>query len=86
VCAAVTGPPGTGKTRTVCEAVLQMYRLHSCKVLVTAPSNTAADVLLEKLSSTVSRSEMLRLMAYNRSAGEVSTETKSYTYSFDEEE
>ena len=82
----IFGPPGTGKTKTMCEAVLQMYRAHHCKVLVTAPSNTAADVLLEKLSSVVSRSEMLRFMAYNRSAGEVSIETKNYTYSFEEKE
>ena len=45
----IFGPPGTGKTKTVCEAVLQLWRHNNCKVLVTAPSNTAADLLLEKL-------------------------------------
>jgi len=78
----VFGPPGTGKTRTVCEAVFQLSRHHTQTgaVLVTAPSNTAADLLLEKLSSSLSNSEMLRFMAYNRDPNQVSPVNKSYTY------
>lgn len=38
----VHGPPGTGKTTTLTEAVLQLTR-EGKKVLITAPSNTAVD-------------------------------------------
>jgi helicase MOV-10 len=76
----IFGPPGTGKTKTVCEAVLQLWRHHSSRVLVTAPSNTAADLLLEKLSAVLNRNEMHRFMAYNRNPSEVKAEVKSYTH------
>ena len=82
----VFGPPGTGKTKTVCEAVLQLCRHCSCTVLVTAPSNTAADLLLEKLSTSLSKTEMLRFMAFNRNPREVSSVNKSFTYSYDDGE
>ncbi|MEI9958373.1 MAG: AAA domain-containing protein [Ferruginibacter sp.] len=36
------GPPGTGKTTTLVEAIVQLIRLGE-KVLVSAPSNTAVD-------------------------------------------
>ncbi len=79
-------PPGTGKTKTVCEAVLQLCRHQSCTVLVTAPSNAAADLLLEKLSTSLSKTDMLRFMAFNRNPKEVSSVNKSLTYSYDDGE
>ena len=79
-------PPGTGKTKTVCEAVLQLCRHQSCTVLVTAPSNAAADLLLEKLSTSLSKTDMLRFMAFNRNPREVSSVNKSFTYSYDDGE
>jgi helicase MOV-10 len=79
----IFGPPGTGKTKTVCEAVLQLWRFHSSKVLVTAPSNTAADLLLERLSTALNPREMCRFMAYNRNPSEVKAEVMRYTR-FDE--
>ncbi|XP_028773549.1 probable RNA helicase SDE3 [Neltuma alba] len=46
----IHGPPGTGKTSTVVEAVLQLYKNHrKARILICAPSNSAADYLLEKL-------------------------------------
>lgn len=46
----IHGPPGTGKTRTIVEAILQLYKYHkNARVLVCAPSNSAADHVLEKL-------------------------------------
>jgi ATP-dependent RNA/DNA helicase IGHMBP2 len=41
-CCVVHGPPGTGKTTTLVEAIRQLV-LRGEKVLVTAPSNTAVD-------------------------------------------
>ncbi len=48
--AIVHGPPGTGKTTTIVEAILAMYQSDHKQILVTAPSNTAVDLLSEKLS------------------------------------
>ena len=47
--AIVHGPPGTGKTTTLVEAILELLRSET-QVLVTAPSNAAVDLLVEKLS------------------------------------
>jgi len=46
----IHGPPGTGKTTTLAESILQLTALKK-KVLVTAPSNTAVDNLLEKMTN-----------------------------------
>lgn len=48
--AIIHGPPGTGKTTTVVELILQAVQ-RGDRVLATAPSNTAVDNLLEKLIS-----------------------------------
>ncbi len=44
----VHGPPGTGKTTTLVAAIARLCEREST-VLVTAPSNTAADLLTERL-------------------------------------
>ncbi len=48
--AIIHGPPGTGKTTTLIELILQCVRNYDLKVLACAPSNVAVDNLLEKLS------------------------------------
>ena len=47
--AVVHGPPGTGKTTTLVQAVKLLAQTENT-ILVTAPSNTAADLLTERLS------------------------------------
>ncbi|MEO8405546.1 MAG: AAA domain-containing protein, partial [Chitinophagaceae bacterium] len=48
--AIVHGPPGTGKTTTLVQAIKEMIRQDKQQLLVVAPSNTAVDLLSEKLS------------------------------------
>jgi superfamily I DNA and/or RNA helicase len=48
--AIVHGPPGTGKTTTLIEAIKTLIHSGEKRILVTAPSNTAVDLLSEKLA------------------------------------
>jgi ATP-dependent RNA/DNA helicase IGHMBP2 len=47
--AIVHGPPGTGKTTTIIHAIKQLSKKEAT-ILVTAPSNSAVDLLTERLS------------------------------------
>ncbi len=47
--AIVHGPPGTGKTTTLVQAIKALHMQDHKKILVVAPSNTAVDLLSEKL-------------------------------------
>jgi len=48
--AVVHGPPGTGKTTTLVQAIKALVAKDHKQILVVAPSNTAVDLLSEKLS------------------------------------
>jgi len=47
--AIIHGPPGTGKTTTLVQAIKALIKQDNQKILVVAPSNTAVDLLSEKL-------------------------------------
>ena len=63
----VFGPPGTGKTVTMVEAIKQVAKLSSgCHILASAPSNTAADLLTERLMTHIVKKDILRMHAPSR--------------------
>ncbi|XP_053208693.1 DNA-binding protein SMUBP-2-like [Panonychus citri] len=55
----IHGPPGTGKTTSIVEVILQHVK-RGLRVLVCAPSNVAVDNLVERLASFKARN-MIRL-------------------------
>lgn len=63
----VFGPPGTGKTITIVEAILQIKKFYSqSKILVCAPANDACDMLALKLTPHCSKKELIRVHSENR--------------------
>lgn len=69
----ISGPPGTGKTKTIIESVLQLLKNTSAygHVLLCAPSDPAADTLVHRLQQHLNTGEMLRLNRPGRTFAEV---------------
>ncbi|XP_048467759.1 putative helicase MOV-10 [Rhincodon typus] len=63
----VFGPPGTGKTVTIVEAIKQVLRcIPTAHILACAPTNSATDLLCQKLQKHVEKRHIYRLNAVSR--------------------
>ncbi|XP_023188535.1 putative helicase MOV-10 [Xiphophorus maculatus] len=63
----VFGPPGTGKTVTLVEAIKQIEKTQTfCHILACAPSNSAADLLCTKIREHVDERKVYRVYASSR--------------------
>ncbi|XP_048511780.1 putative helicase MOV-10 isoform X2 [Athalia rosae] len=66
------GPPGTGKTETLVEAVTQIWKTNSFNhILICTPSNAAADEILKRLLTIVPERDVHRMYGSSRSWDEV---------------
>ena len=80
----IYGPPGTGKTVTVVEAILQLFLLRfDSRILVTTPSNSSADLIVERLhnSGKIIFGEMARLNAMQRPETSIPDAVRPYCFS-----
>ncbi|KAG9024583.1 hypothetical protein FRB95_011337 [Tulasnella sp. JGI-2019a] len=81
----VFGPPGTGKTVTIIEAMRQIIRESpSARILACAPSNSAADILAERLTGVLSTRELFRMNAPSRLKETLPMALRNYTLTNDE--
>ncbi|KAI1789433.1 P-loop containing nucleoside triphosphate hydrolase protein [Ganoderma leucocontextum] len=74
------GPPGTGKTVTLVETIYQLLLAYpDARILACAPSNSAADIIAQRLI-TLSPEEMFRCNAAMRNPASVPPELVPYCY------
>ncbi|KAJ3554546.1 hypothetical protein NP233_g12400 [Leucocoprinus birnbaumii] len=77
----ISGPAGTGKTRTIVETVLQILSVQpTACILLCAPSNPATDTLVLRLRNSLKPSEMLRLNDQGRTFNQVPSKLLQYCY------
>ncbi|KAL8735739.1 MAG: hypothetical protein Q9181_002702 [Wetmoreana brouardii] len=78
----INGPPGTGKTKTMVETVMQMtFDVdNDGAILLCAPSDSAADTLALRLRTHLEPKVMFRLNDFSRTFAEVPEEILPYCY------
>ncbi|NXH52071.1 SDE3 helicase, partial [Rhabdornis inornatus] len=71
----IFGPPGTGKTVTMVEAIKQVWTcFKNARILVCAPSNSATDLLCQCLIKDIAPENVYRLIASSRNYRDVPTD------------
>lgn len=77
--------PNTGKTSTVTEAILRICRQYPTKhILACAPSEAAADVLCDRLSRHLTRTELFRLNWWQRTSASLPVRLRPFAYDVDD--
>lgn len=75
----IFGPPGTGKTSTVAELVLQvLHNQPEARILMVCPSNDATDHLSSKIVSALRGEKFIRVNAFQRARSAVHEELRPY--------
>jgi len=82
----ISGPPGTGKTKTIIETILQLLSQPSLSgwdihILACAPSPSAADTIALRLIKHLKPGEMFRLNDITRTFAEVPDALMLYSHS-----
>ncbi|NWR45091.1 SDE3 helicase, partial [Regulus satrapa] len=74
----IFGPPGTGKTVTMVEAIKQVWAcFRDARILACAPSNSATDLLCQCLIKDIDPQNVYRLIASTRNYREIPTDIMS---------
>ncbi|KAF2465545.1 P-loop containing nucleoside triphosphate hydrolase protein [Lindgomyces ingoldianus] len=76
----ISGPPGTGKTKTLVELAMQLIKDQVDHVLICAPSDAAADTLALRLSKHLKPSQLFRLNGPGRTVDEVPQALRGFCY------
>ena len=72
---------------TLVECITSVAKGHpTLKILICAPTNDAADLLIQKLSDTFTPSQCLRIMAHRRNPKAIPSDVLKYCQPFNEEE